>query len=268
MAAAFDMAKETAPATLTSKYQVDIAVADRDISRAKSLPQLSLFGQWSENKIEYDGPLTGGFPDQRYPGERYGLQASQRLFSLADWKETGMRSAMLRQTKDVFEDQEGRLLLSVADAYFNVLQSVRVLESAQSGIRGSGRATQGSRSVEEPGACWQLRSSMKSRPAEIWLLQMLLVLKAINSLQRKAWAQLIGVRDFTLFSASSTNLLLPSASTLEEALSRSFERIRNSRPQDMLSMQQNMMLNEKRARVGLKFHFFLTVSILMLVSII
>ena len=61
MAAAFDMAKETAPALLTSKYQVDIAVADRDISRAKSLPQLSLFGQWSENKIEYDGPLTGGF---------------------------------------------------------------------------------------------------------------------------------------------------------------------------------------------------------------
>ena len=29
MAAAFDMAKETAPALLTSKYQVDIAVADR-----------------------------------------------------------------------------------------------------------------------------------------------------------------------------------------------------------------------------------------------
>ena len=223
LAAAYRTARETAPTLLTSKYQVDIAVADRDISRAKSLPQVSLFGQWSENKIEYDGDVLGRYEDRRYPGERYGVQASQRLFSLASWKENSMRSAMLSQTKNAFAEQEARLLFAVSEAYFNVLQSARVLESAETELESLDERLKEAKALSERSLLpitelYEVQARRDTVAADV------IGAKGEMLIAEESFSQLVGVRDFSLTSVSSTNLLVPSVGSLEEAISRALER--------------------------------------------
>ena len=200
------MAKETAPALLTSKYQVDTVLIETSVGEIfRSFPCLDS----GRNKIEYDGPLTGSFQTSDIGGEiRF-----ERLSGSLAWR-TGKLACDLRcfGKKDVFEDQEGRLLLSVADAYFNVLQSVRVLESAQAELEGLDER------LKEAEA---LRSRSLLAITELYEVQARRDMVAADVIgaegdklvAEEGLTQLIGVRDFTLFSASSTNLLLPSAST-------------------------------------------------------
>lgn len=220
---AFSRAKESAPALLTSKYQVDIAVADRDISRAKYLPQVSLFGQWSENKIEYEGDLLGSYQDRRYPGERYGVQASQKLFSVATWKENSMRSAVLSQTKNTFADQEARLLFAVSESYFNVLQSASILASAKAELKSLEERLKeakalSSRNLLAVTDLYEVQARRDTVAADVIGAQGDMLMAEQHLMQ------LIGLRDFSLVGVSSTNLLMPSASGVEEAIALALEK--------------------------------------------
>ena len=51
---------------LLATYKVDVAEAEEDLARAQILPQVNVFGEWSENQIEYRGgllaPLTENIP--------------------------------------------------------------------------------------------------------------------------------------------------------------------------------------------------------------
>jgi outer membrane protein TolC len=62
---AYDRARDSAPELAIARYRVDGAESQRDVAKGRVMPQVSVFGQWSENRVEYRGGLI---PDQRYPG--------------------------------------------------------------------------------------------------------------------------------------------------------------------------------------------------------
>ena len=58
------------------------------------LPQVSLFGQFSDNRIEYDSELA--IRSELF-GQRYGLQVRQSLLNVADGLEITRLKYILKQ---------------------------------------------------------------------------------------------------------------------------------------------------------------------------
>ena len=50
---AFQLAQDGAPIYLAAKYRKEAADAQRSVAKGQLLPQLSLFGDWSDNKLKY-----------------------------------------------------------------------------------------------------------------------------------------------------------------------------------------------------------------------
>ena len=117
----YEIARETDPMLAMARYQVDGAEAQRDVTRGQMLPQLSIFGDWSENKVRYEGTLTSQIPSQDYPGERYGLQLRAPLFNMRTWKEYERRGALVAQSREKLSLAESDLLGAVVEVYLNVL---------------------------------------------------------------------------------------------------------------------------------------------------
>ena len=84
--AAYQLAIDQAPSLAIAQHRVDFAEAQMIEARGAVLPQLSLFGEWSENTLRYDGSLGSLYDDQDYPGERYGFRARQTLFNMSQFK--------------------------------------------------------------------------------------------------------------------------------------------------------------------------------------
>ncbi|WP_435213953.1 TolC family protein [Luminiphilus sp. nBUS_16] len=117
---AYSLARVSAPELAIARYRVDGAKSQRDVARGRVMPQVSVFGQWSENRVEYRGGLI---PDQRYPGERYGFQASQSLINMSSWMEYDRQKALVGLSEQELKITESQLLGLVAGAYLAVLLS-------------------------------------------------------------------------------------------------------------------------------------------------
>ena len=117
---AYDRARDSAPELAIARYRVDGAESQRDVAKGRVMPQVSVFGQWSENRVEYRGGLI---PDQRYPGERYGFQASQSLINMSNWMEYDRQKALVDVSEQELKVTESQLLGALAEAYLNVLLS-------------------------------------------------------------------------------------------------------------------------------------------------
>ena len=115
---AYRLARDSAPELAIARYRVDGAESQRDVAKGRVLPQVSAFGQWSENRVEYRG---GFIPDQRYPGERYGFQASQSLINMPNWMEYDRQKALVALSEQELKVAEVQLLGALAEAYLNVL---------------------------------------------------------------------------------------------------------------------------------------------------
>ena len=85
------------------------------------MPQLSLFGEWSENNVTYDGPLAAIYGEQDYPGERYGFRARQTLFNMSQFREVQRRDALFDRSESDLAQAEIELLAQVANGYLTVL---------------------------------------------------------------------------------------------------------------------------------------------------
>lgn len=118
---AYELAIDSAPDLGIARYRVDSAAARRDVAKGQVMPQLSAFGQWSENKLEYRGATAAGFGDQDYPGERYGFQFRQTIFNMARWSEYDRQVALYEQSEDQLKSVEMTVFAAVTEAYFNVL---------------------------------------------------------------------------------------------------------------------------------------------------
>ena len=117
----YQLAIEQAPTLAIAKYRVDSAEAQMAEARGAVLPQLSLFGEWSENNVTYDGPLAAIYGEQDYPGERYGFRARQTLFNMSQFREVQRRDALFDRSESDLAQAEIELLAQVTDAYLTVL---------------------------------------------------------------------------------------------------------------------------------------------------
>lgn len=118
---AYQLARESDTSLAIARFQVDGAAAQRDIARGSFFPQVSIFGDWSENKIRYDNGSLGQLPSQQYPGERYGLQLRTPLFNMRSVKEYERRGALVGQAEEELAVAESELLSSLVQAYLTVL---------------------------------------------------------------------------------------------------------------------------------------------------
>ena len=50
----FELAREWAPSLLLATYKVDVAEAEEDLARAQILPQVNVFGEWSETRLSIE----------------------------------------------------------------------------------------------------------------------------------------------------------------------------------------------------------------------
>ena len=117
----YGLAVDQAPSLAIAQYRSQAAEAQSVEARGALLPQLSLFGEWSENKLSYDGPLSAFYGRENYPGERYGFQARQALFNMSRFREMQRRGALFDRSEGDLAQAEIELLMQVADAYLTVL---------------------------------------------------------------------------------------------------------------------------------------------------
>ena len=117
----YQLAIDQAPSLAIAQYRVDSAEAQSADARGSLLPQVSLFGEWSENKLSYDGSLSALYSQQNYPGERYGFQARQALFNVAAFREMQRRRALFDRSESALDVAKIELIMLVTSAYLSVL---------------------------------------------------------------------------------------------------------------------------------------------------
>lgn len=117
----YEIARQSDPGLGFSRYQVDGSKAMRDVAQGQMFPQVSLFGDWSDNKVRYEDTQLGAIPNQEYPGERYGLQLRAPIFNIKSWREFERRQALVSQSEQELGLAEADLLAQVSAAYLEVL---------------------------------------------------------------------------------------------------------------------------------------------------
>lgn len=120
-AEAYQLARENNPELAMAGYKVDGAVAERDVARGRFFPQVSLFGDWSENKVRYESSALSQLPSQSYPGERYGVQLRSPLFNMKAYKDYERQAALVDQSQEELKVAESQLLLLVVEVYLKLL---------------------------------------------------------------------------------------------------------------------------------------------------
>ena len=128
---AYQLAREIDPDLAISRFAVDGAEVRRDTARAEYFPQVSLFGEWSENKLRYDGGSLDSLPSLQYPGERYGLQLRSPILNMRSFREYERQSSLVAKTENELEIAETELLFDVATAYLTSLLAGETAEQLE-----------------------------------------------------------------------------------------------------------------------------------------
>ena len=212
----FELAREWAPSLLLATYKVDVAEAEEDLARAQILPQVNVFGEWSENQIEYRGGLLAP-ADREYSGERYGLQARQTIFNMADWKKVSVQTALLQQSRSNLASSEAKLLRQLTGAYLSVLLSdadEEYLKSELSGLE---------RQLKEADALFNakllpLTDLLETRARHDRIRAELISAKGATAIARERFIQLVGERNFDLLPTKGDISLEPSSADLQTAI--------------------------------------------------
>ena len=98
---------------------MDGADAQRQIGRATLLPQVSLFGQWSENELSYHGNTA--FQDVSYPGERFGVQVRQALLNIPNLSEFRRLNVLYERSEDELRVVEIELFSLLLEDFLEIL---------------------------------------------------------------------------------------------------------------------------------------------------
>lgn len=129
---AYLAARAIDPSLAIARYRKEIAEATKDVAQGRMFPQISLFGEWSENKVRYESSALSELPSQEYPGERYGLQLRSPLFNMRSFREYERQSALVSRSEQDLAVAETELALLVTQAFLTVFlaeEGVRNLES-------------------------------------------------------------------------------------------------------------------------------------------
>mgnify|MGYP001198764759 CR=1 FL=1 len=213
---AYSLARETNPSIAIARYGVDGAAASRDAARGRNFPQVSLFGDWSENKVSYEGSTLGQLPSQEYPGERYGLQLRAPLFNWRNFKEWERQSALVGQSTQELAIAETELLARVVEAYLTVLlteETVGQFESELSALE---------RQLEEANALYAksllpVTQVLETQTRADTLRADVLNARGQAAIARERLTQLMGVRDFSLRAMTNRFALITNVQDVESA---------------------------------------------------
>ena len=135
---AYRLARDNMPALAIARFRIEGAEARRDVARGKFFPQVSLFGDWSENKVSYESSGLLDLPDQEYPGERYGLQLRSPILNMRAVREYERNAALVNQSEQELALAEAELLGALVQAFLSVLladQEVNQFEVELSALR-------------------------------------------------------------------------------------------------------------------------------------
>ena len=212
----YQIARETDPALAIARYRVESAGAQKDVAQGKMFPQISLFGEWSENKVRYEGTALSQLPSQEYPGERYGLQLRSPLFNMRSFREYERQNALVDQSEQQLAVAETELLLSVTQTYLTVLlaeESVQQLEAELTALE---------RQLEEANALYERSLLPVTQVLETQTRVDALRADAVNArgqaaIARERLTQLTGLRDITLRPIQDRVALVTAIGNAEEA---------------------------------------------------
>ena len=119
---AYELAIDYAPDVELAQFRVDGAEARKDQALGKLLPQASIFGQWSTNKLSYESDLPI-YQDNEYPGQRYGFSLRQPLLAVADGIEVNRQDLLYQLSQDEYSIAEADLLKNLLSAFLDILMS-------------------------------------------------------------------------------------------------------------------------------------------------
>ena len=132
LADVYELAKTNAPELAIAEFRFDSAAADRDIAKGSMFPQISIFGDWSENKFRYEEGLLAERPTQDYPGERYGLQLRTPILNMRSFREYERQRFLADQSEIEIAVVRSELLSDVARSYLGVLLASEDLRQSES----------------------------------------------------------------------------------------------------------------------------------------
>lgn len=218
------LAVDQAPSLAIAQYRKQAAKAQWAEARGAVLPQVSLFGEWSENTLSYDGTLGALYEEQRYPGERYGFQARQTLFNVSQFREVQRRDALFDRSESDLAQAEIELLVRVTDAYLKVLiadDTVRQFQAESEALE---------KALEEAQALYArtllpLTQVLETQTRNETVKADLIEAEGEAAIARELLTELIGVRDFELMPIAQAVALSPTLNTSDEAVAMA---LRNS----------------------------------------
>ena len=240
---AFDMASDSALEVNLARYRAEVADSRRDVAFGSILPQITLFGQWSENRLRYDLPGAESLP--AYPGQRYGIQIRQALLNVGDSLEVRRLDSLYRQSEEELALAYNQLLVALADAYFKVtitsaervvvLDELNALENQY--LQAKALSDKNLTPVTETLETLARRDSVKADIA---------YLDGKFGMAKESLYALVGDRNITT-TAIADKVALPEASiSLDEALSLAAERNPNiSVAEEALSAAREATRREK-----------------------
>jgi len=219
---AYGLAVDQAPSLAIAQYRAEAAKAQWAEARGAVLPQMTLFGEWSENTLSYDGPLGALYGEERYPGERYGFQVRQELLNVSRFREVQRRDALFDRSESDLAQAEIELLVRVTDAYLNVLladDTVRHFQTESEALE---------KQLEEAQALYArgllpLTQSLEIQTRSETVIADLIEAEGEAAIARERLTELIGVRNFELMSVVQDANLLASLATAEQAVSKALE---------------------------------------------
>ena len=218
----YQLAIDQAPSLAIAQYRVDSAEAQSADARGSLLPQLSLFGEWSENKLSYDGSLSALYGTERYPGERYGFQARQALLNMSQFAEVQRRDALFDRSESDLAQAEIELLAQVADSYLTVL----VEDNTVSQFQVESEALE--KQLDEAQALYSralipLTQVLETQTRSETVKADLIEAEGNAAIARERLTELIGIRDFALMDIAEGVMLTAGMASPEQAVAKALQ---------------------------------------------
>ena len=220
---AYQLAKVGDPTLEIARLRVDGALAEKDVSRGKLLPQVSIFGEWSENEVRYENSGSNFIPTQEYPGERYGVQLRSTLFNMRTYREYERQTALVEQSESQLAATESELLTLVTQSYLNVLLTQESLDQVETEL--SALEYQ----LEEAKALYQKSLLPITEVLETQTRTETMRSEVVNTrgqvaIARDKLKQLLGLGGFTLRAIVDSHLLSHEVPDVDEAVRLAMER--------------------------------------------
>ena len=178
-------------------------------------PQVSIFGDWSENKVRYESTVESQLPSQEYP-ENVRRSVRSPLFNMRSFKEYERQSALVKQSEQELAVAETAFVQCRRGLPYGAPsgESVRQLESELSA----------GRQLEEANALYErsllpVTQVLETQTRADTLRADVVYARGQAAIARERLTQLTGLRDLVLRPTQERVALLTGVGNAEQAAS-------------------------------------------------